>query len=129
VARPKSKEPTDRELMILNVLWTRGPSTVRDVHEELRKELTVGYTSVLKILQIMLDKGLVKRDESSYSHVYEAASSKEETQTKMVNSVLNKVFGGSATSLVMRALSSQPTSHEELIKIRALIEKLEKEQS
>lgn len=127
MARPKTAGPTDRELMILRVLWENGPCTVRDVHEELKKELDVGYTSILKVMQIMFDKGLVVRDESRHSHIYEAAHSRDDTETEMVTHLLGKVFGGSAMKLVTRALSTQRTSDEELAELKQLIEKLEED--
>ena len=127
MARPKTQGPTDRELLILRVLWERGPSTVRQVHKALQKDVNAGYTSVLKIMQIMHEKGLVSRDESEHSHVYEANQSQEETQTEIVDNLLHKVFGGSAMNLVTRALATQPTSDEELAEIKKLIEKLEQE--
>ncbi|MEZ4302882.1 MAG: BlaI/MecI/CopY family transcriptional regulator, partial [Polyangiaceae bacterium] len=101
--------PTDAELALLQVLWRRGPSTVRDVHEELRGEGEgSGYTTVLKLLQIMAQKGLVQRDESQRSHVYRAAATREQTQKKLVGDLLDRAFGGSAQDLVMRALSVKP---------------------
>lgn len=114
--------PTDAELSILNVLWRRGPSTVRDVFEALQGDTGTGYTTVLKLLQIMMQKGLVKRDESQRSHVYRAAASEEQTQKRLVGELLDKAFGGSAPALVMRALSVKPASRAELDAIRALLD-------
>jgi BlaI family transcriptional regulator, penicillinase repressor len=125
MARPKSVGPTKRELEILQILWQRGQSTVRDVHEELNKSNSVGYTSVQKIMQIMFDKGLVSRDESLLSHIYKAASNLETTQDEVVTDLLDRVFGGSAMNLVARALSARPVSKKELGKIKKLLEKLE----
>lgn len=122
MARPKSVGPTKRELEILQILWGRGKSTVREVHEELNKTTSVGYTSVQKIMQIMFDKGLVSRDESSLSHIYEAASNLETTQDEVVTDLLDRVFGGSAMNLVSRALSARPVSRKELSQIRKLLE-------
>ena len=127
MARPKTQGPTDRELLILRTLWERGPSTVREVHKALQKDVKVGYTSVLKIMQIMHDKGLVSRDESEHSHIYQATQTQEETQTEIVGNLLHKVFGGSAMSLVTRALTTQPANDEELAEIKKLIEKLEQD--
>jgi BlaI family penicillinase repressor len=114
--------PTDAELAILTVLWRRGPSTVRDVFEALREDAGTGYTTVLKLLQIMMQKGLVKRDESQRSHVYRAAATEEQTQKRLVGELLDKAFGGSSPQLVMRALSLKPASREELAAIRALLD-------
>jgi BlaI family transcriptional regulator, penicillinase repressor len=125
MARPKSVGPTKRELEILQILWQRGASTVRDVHEELNKSLNVGYTSVQKIMQIMTDKNLVTRDESTQTHIYEAASNAQDTQDEVVADLLDRVFGGSAMNLVARALSARPVSKKELTKIKKLLESVE----
>lgn len=119
---PPKPLPTDAELAILTVLWRRGPSTVRDVFESLRDDAGTGYTTVLKLLQIMMAKGLVKRDESQRSHVYRAAASEEQTQKRLVGDLLDRAFGGSAQALVMRALSVKPASEDELAAIRALLD-------
>lgn len=119
---PPKPLPTDAELAILTVLWRRGPSTVRDVFEALRDDAGTGYTTVLKLLQIMMAKGLVKRDESQRSHVYRAAASEEQTQKRLVGDLLDRAFGGSAQALVMRALSVKPASDDELAAIRALLD-------
>lgn len=107
------------------MLWTRGPSTVRDIVETLRESEKTGYTSVLKMLQIMADKGLVVRDDSERSHVYAAAKAEEDTQEEIVGDVLERVFAGSAMTLVARALSVRPASKLELRKIRSLLDRLE----
>jgi predicted transcriptional regulator len=120
--------PTDAELAILSVLWKRGPSTVRDVHEALRASHDTGYTTVLKLLQIMTQKGLVKRDESQRSHVYRAAATADRTQKRLVGDLLDKAFGGSTSDLVMRALSVKPASAEELAAIRALLDEAERKE-
>lgn len=122
---PPKPLPTDAELAILSVLWRRGPSTVRDVFEALHEGSGAGYTTVLKLLQIMTQKGLVKRDESQRSHVYRAAASEEQTQKRLVGDLLDKAFGGSAQALVMRALSVKPASEAELAAIRALLDEAE----
>ena len=114
--------PTDAELAILRVLWARGPSTVRQVLETLAEERGTGYTTVLKLLQIMTDKGLVARDESDRTHVYEARYGEADTQRQLVDDLLDRAFGGSAMQLVMSALSSRRTSRKELAEIRRLIE-------
>ena len=114
------RKPTDAELSILRVLWARGPSTVRQVAEVLGN--ATGYTTVLKLLQIMADKGLVVRDESSRTHVYEAAYSEDQTQRQLVTDLLDRAFGGSAAKLVLQALNAKKTSPEELAEIRKLLD-------
>lgn len=114
-------KPTDAEIAILRVLWGRGPSTVREVHEALPDRGT-GYTTVLKLMQIMAEKGLVLRDESQRSHVYRAKVDRERTEKHMVAEFIDRVFDGSASDLVVRALSAKRTSPEELDRIRALID-------
>jgi predicted transcriptional regulator len=114
--------PTDAELEILRVLWDRGPSTVRQVHEVLSDTRETGYTTTLKLMQIMADKGLVTRDESSRTHVYESRVSQEQTQRQLVNDLVDRAFGGSAAELVLRALATRRTTVEELREIRRLID-------
>ena len=118
--------PTDGELEILNVLWTRGPSTVREVYEVLLENKETGYTTVLKLLQIMSEKGLVRRDESDRRHVYEAKKAQDETQRQLLSDLQDRAFNGSATKLVMQALSSEKASREELAEIRSMLDKLER---
>ena len=113
--------PTDAELAILRVLWARGPSTVRQVLDTLAEQRGTGYTTVLKLLQIMTEKGLVARDESDRTHVYEARYGEADTQRQLVDDLLDRAFGGSAMQLVMSALSSRRTSRKELAEIRRLI--------
>ena len=115
------RKPTDAELAILRVLWTRGPSTVRQVAEAMGRE--AGYTTVLKLLQIMTEKQLVRRDESTRTHVYEAAYSEDQTQRHLVADLLNRVFDGSAAKLVVQALAASKTSPEELAEIRKLLDR------
>lgn len=122
---PERPLPTDAELAILTVLWRRGPSTVRDVFEALQSTSGAGYTTVLKLLQIMTQKGLVTRDESQRSHVYRASSGAEQTQERLVGDLMDRAFGGSAPELVMRALAVKPASADELAKIRALLDEAE----
>jgi BlaI family penicillinase repressor len=122
---PTPPRPTDAELSILRVLWTRGPSTVRQVLDELAGERGTGYTTVLKLLQIMADKGLVARDETDRTHIYEARYSEADTQRQLVDDLLDRAFGGSAQQLVMSALSSRKTSRRDLAEIRRLIEERE----
>ena len=124
MTEPRNK-PTDAQLAILNVLWSRGSSTVREVHEDLPGELRRGYTTTLKLMQIMAEKGLVERNESARSHVYTAAVERGRLQDTLVGDLLDKAFGGSAAKLAMRALSSAPTSAEELAEIRDLLARLE----
>jgi predicted transcriptional regulator len=113
--------PTDAELAILQVLWDRGPSTVRQVFEALAGARETGYTTTLKLMQIMSEKGLVRRDETARTHVYAAVASRDRTQQHLVRDLLDRAFGGSAASLVMQALSSQPTSAGERREIEQLI--------
>jgi BlaI family penicillinase repressor len=122
----KHPRPTDAELEILKVLWRRGPSTVREVFETLGETKQTGYTTVLKFMQIMAEKGLVRRDESERAHRYEAALAEEETQRQLVGELLQKVFDGSAKKLVMQALSSERASAEELDEIRRVLDELER---
>ena len=117
--------PTDAELAILRVLWGRGPSTVRQVFEVISAERDLGYTTVLKMLQIMDEKGLVRRDDSDRTHVFSARQTQSQTQQHMLTDLLDKAFGGSATSLVMQALAARRTSREELEENRRLIDQAE----
>ena len=121
----QSLKPTESELEILQVLWQNGPSTVRFVHEELSKTKDAGYTTTLKIMQIMAEKGMVEPDKSSRSHVYSALLAEEATQKKLLDRFLDTTFRGSASKLVMQALGSQHTSKAELDEIRNLLDKLE----
>ena len=118
--------PTDAELEILKVLWRRGPSTVREVFETLGESKTTGYTTVLKTMQIMAEKGLVVRDESERAHRYEPAAPEDETQRRLVGDLLRKAFDGSAKKLVMQALSTERASADELEEIRRLLDELER---
>lgn len=117
--------PTDTELSILRVLWALGPSTVRAVHEQLCKAQACGYTTVLKMMQIMTEKGLLARDETQRSHVYEAALGEEETQRQLVGHLLERAFNGSARKLVLQALSATRATPEELAEIRRLLAEME----
>ena len=114
--------PTDAELAILRVLWERGPSTVRQVHDVLGQVRPTAYTTALKLLQIMTEKGLVRRDESDRTHIYHARLSEEQTQRQLVGDLLDRAFGGSASKLVMQALAARRATPEELGEIRKLIE-------
>jgi predicted transcriptional regulator len=122
---PPAPKPTGAELAILRVLWRRGPSTVREVHAELQKERETGYTTVLKLLQIMTEKGLVTRDDTERAHVYQACPTEEQAQRSLVVDLLDRAFGGSAQQLVMRALTVRQASPEELAEIRRLLDSLE----
>lgn len=113
--------PTDAELAILRVLWEHGPSTVRRVHDALAEARETGYTTTLKLMQIMAEKGLVTRDESSRTHVYTAKLRQDETQRQLVTDLVDRAFGGSAAALVLQALSATSTSPEELKEIQQLI--------
>jgi predicted transcriptional regulator len=121
----KIPPPTEAELAILQALWKCGPSTVKEVQAELAEG--TGYTTVLKQLQIMTEKGLVLRDEANRAHVYQASLAKEQTQQTLLGGVLDRVFLGSASELVLRALSSRRATPQELKEIRALVDRLAKE--
>jgi predicted transcriptional regulator len=116
------RSPTNAELAILRVLWQRGPSTVRDVHESLDHARPVGYTTVLKLLQIMAEKGLVRRNAATRSHVYAAVASQGATQRRMVADLARRAFGGSTLGLVLHALESTPATAPELDLIRRLLD-------
>ena len=118
--------PTDAELEILTVLWSRGPSTVRDVHEAIAGRKPTQYTTVLKMLQIMAEKGLVRRDEKQRAHIYQAAQPREWTQRQLAGDLLQRAFNGSAGSLLLGALSAQKASKEELAELRRLLDEYEK---
>src|SRR5947199_4794940 len=127
MAERQPPRPTDAELAILTVLWERGPSTVRDVHDELNRHTATGYTTVLKLLQIMTEKGLVVRDEAQRAHIYEARYSEQKTQRQLLVDLADRAFGGSSAKLVLQALSGRKTSAEELNAIREMLERLEGE--
>ena len=119
------KKPTGAELSLLNILWQMGPATVRQIHEAVSKTQKTGYTTVLKILQIMHEKSLVIRDESNRAHVYAAANSEVHTQSSLLKDLISKAFGGSTSKLVMRAID-ESTTQEEIEDIRQLLNELEK---
>ncbi|HVW02559.1 MAG TPA: BlaI/MecI/CopY family transcriptional regulator [Planctomycetaceae bacterium] len=125
MAKRKLAKPTEAELSILRVLWDRGPSTVREVTEALEGERASGYTTILKLLQIMTGKGLVRRNVASRSHVYQASVPPETTQRQLVRDLLDRAFGGSAQQLIQQALSARRTSPEELAEIRRLLDEIE----
>lgn len=118
-------KPTESELEILNILWSKGPSTVRDVHEALEKSKSAGYTTTLKLMQIMFDKKLLKRDASSKSHVYTANISQEKTQGQLLKKMIDNVFNGSASQLVMQALGNHKTNKDEIDEIKKYLEEME----
>lgn len=122
MSRSSVPRPTDAELAILRVLWERGPSTVRQVHEALTRERQAAYTTSLKLLQIMTEKGLVERDERDRTHVYRARFGEEQTQRQLVRDLVDRAFGGSAMKLVLQALAAKRASPEELREIRSAIE-------
>jgi predicted transcriptional regulator len=114
-------KPTDGELAILRVLWTRGPSTVRQVYEELSRDRTLGYTTALKLLQIMTEKGLTTREEQGQHHLYRARYTEAATQRRLITDLLERAFGGSTSTLVMQALATKRASPAELREIRRLL--------
>jgi predicted transcriptional regulator len=123
--KPSLPKPTDSELAILRALWKLGPSTVRAVHDELNRTQETGYTTVLKLLQIMTEKGLVKRDESERSHVYEPTWSEQQVQRQLIGHLMERAFGGSTRQLVMQALAAKKSSPAELAEIRRLLDEME----
>jgi len=120
--RDQLPRPTDAELAILRVLWEREPATVRQVHEALSGARETGYTTTLKLMQIMVEKGLVTRDESARTHTYITRLSRDETQQQLVSDLLDRAFGGSAAALVLQALQAGETTPEELRQVRELID-------
>ncbi len=123
--RQPASQPTDAELAILQVLWSGGPSTVRQVHETLSSRRTTGYTTTLKLMQIMVDKRLVVRDESQRSHIYRAQLSQDRAQRQLVRSLLDQAFEGSAKGLILQALATRRASAAELSEIRDLLDSLD----
>ena len=123
----KTIKPTESELEILQILWTKGLATVREVHEELAHIKNAGYTTTLKLMQIMNEKGLVKRDDSMRTHVYQAAVNKERTQKHLLSKMIDSLFGGSSTQLVIQALGETKASPDEFEKIQALLNDLKKQ--
>jgi BlaI family transcriptional regulator, penicillinase repressor len=127
MATTKYVKPTESELEILGVLWARGLASVREVHEELAKSKDVGYTTTLKLMQIMHEKGLVKRDDSVKTHIYQAIVSREKTQKHLLGRMINGLFGGSPTQLVIQALGNYKASEEEIEEIQQLLNNLKKQ--
>ena len=126
MAKKNIKKPTDRELEILQILWRKGPSSVREVNEEMSNRQKTGYTTTLKIMQIMVEKGILVRDDSQFKHVYTPSISEKTTQKRLVRDLLDRAFSGSADTLVMRALSAKKISQEELANIKKILDTLEK---
>jgi BlaI family penicillinase repressor len=122
MSRSAVPRPTDAELTILRILWERGPSTVRQVHEVLARDRPAAYTTALKLLQIMIEKGLVERDERDRTHIYRARLGEEQTQRQLVRDLVDRAFGGSSMKLVLQALASKRASAEELRDIRKAID-------
>jgi len=123
----KSIRPTESELEILQILWAKGLATVREVHEGLASSKDVGYTTTLKLMQIMNEKGLVKRDDSMRTHVYQAAVNKEKTQKHLLSKMIDSLFGGSPTQLVIQALGEHKATPDEIEKIQAILNDLKKQ--
>ena len=125
MARNKVNGPTEKELAILNVLWNLGPSTVRQVNDEINKSHKTGYTTTLKLMQIMAGKKLLERDESEVKHIYQPVANQDITQKQLVGDLLERAFSGSSEKLVMHALSAKKVSAKELAKIKNMINKIE----
>lgn len=125
MTEPKSIKPTESELEILNVIWSKGQATVREVHEVLEVQKQSGYTTTLKLMQIMFEKGLLEREASGKSHVYRAVIKREEAQGQLLQRLIDNVFSGSASQLVMQALGHHKSSPEELDAIRKYLKTLE----
>jgi BlaI family transcriptional regulator, penicillinase repressor len=123
---PSPQKPTVAELQILQVLWERGPSTVREVQEALQEEKALGYTTVLKLMQIMTAKGLVRRDENQRAHVYEAQQPAEKTKRQFAADMLQRVFDGSARDLMLHALAAQRSTRQEIEELRSLLDEHER---
>ncbi|MDG2055046.1 MAG: BlaI/MecI/CopY family transcriptional regulator [Phycisphaerales bacterium] len=126
--KKSARKPTDAECQILNVIWRRGSATVREVYDDLSDESEIGYTTVLKFMQIMTDKGLLSRDTNVRPQIYKACHSQKKTQKTMVADLLDRAFCGSPGNLVLQALSMRKTTPEELQEIRDLVKKLERQQ-
>ncbi len=127
MARKKQTGPTEKEMAILSILWKQGASTVREINTIMNHDENTGYTTTLKLMQIMYDKGLLKRDTSSKTHVYFPTNSEEQVQSQVIDHMLNRVFAGSTEKLMMRILSSKKVSEDELASLRKLIDAKERE--
>jgi len=122
----KANKPTDAELEILNILWEHGPCTVKFVNEKINEKKDTGYTTTLKLMQIMVEKGILQRERESRSHIYSAAYKRTDTQLNMINKLAKSMFDGSSVQLAMRALGNSNASKEELEEIKMLLKKIEK---
>ncbi len=127
MARGKTSRPTNRELTILRILWDSGPCTVRQVNEAMNEGRSTGYTTTLKLMQIMTDKGLLRRDDSQFKHIFKPALTEAKAQKQLVGDMLERAFSGSAEKLVMRALSAKKISAMELARIRKMLDEFEGE--
>ena len=125
MARRTDFRATDKELVILRILWDKGPSTVKEVNEAMSEYEKTGYTTTLKFMQIMTEKGLLQRDDSQFKHIYTPAVTEEKAQKQLVGDLLEKAFSGSAEKLVMRALSAKKVSNKELARIKKMIKEIE----
>lgn len=128
MSKQHPSQPTTSELAILTLLWEQGPLPVKAIHEQLSTEKEVVYTTILKTMQVMLERGFLDRESQGRKHIYRAAIAKEDTQDKLLDTFMNRAFGGSAKKLAMRALGNYKTSKEDLDELKALIEKMEKDQ-
>ena len=128
MSKAKSSQPTTSELAVLQLLWDRGPLSVKEIHEALSAEKEVVYTTVLKTMQVMLDRGFLERESVGRKHIYSAAIAKETTQNQLLDTFLQRTFGGSAKQLVLRALGNYQTSKSELEELKAMIDKLENDE-
>jgi predicted transcriptional regulator len=127
MSKDKKKQPTASELAILAILWEEGPLPVKAIHEKLSEEKEVVYTTILKTMQVMMDRGFLDRESAGRKHIYRAIIAREDTQDSLLDSFMNKAFGGSAKALAMRALGNYRTSKEDLAELKALINKIENE--
>ena len=127
MTRPRKNRPTDGELEILRALWQRGPSTVREIHHLLQQERELGYTTVLKLMQIMTEKGILQVDRTVRPQIFEPVKSKRQTQSQLVDDLLDRAYGGSPGRLVLQALSAKKATPEERRQIRELLDRLERE--
>lgn len=128
MSKDKSNQPTASELAILAILWEEGPQPVKTVHERMSQEKEVVYTTILKTMQVMMERGFLDRESQGRKHIYRAAIAREDTQNSLLDTFVNRAFGGSAKNLAMRALGNYKTSKSDLDELKALIEKIEKDQ-
>ncbi len=128
MSNPKKLQPTASELAVLQLLWERGPQSVRQVHDALAEDKEVVYTTILKTMQVMLDRGYLSREGAGRKHIYSAAIAKEDTQDQLLDTFLDRTFGGSAKRLVMRALGNYRSSKDDIEELKAMIDRLENEE-